>query len=278
MLKDVKVGCVGCGVMGSALIKGVAKALKRGNLFLYDREPRNAKILVKETGGIVVNTSNEITAQNCDFIFLAVKPYVIKNAVEELFDANTSKRFTGTIVSVAAGQSIEAITSFLPENMQNNDVGVIRLMPNTPCLVGEGMIGLSALKSVKKDIIVSLCTILAKAGIVEQVPETLLDAVTAISGSGPAYAFIFIEALADAAVQFGMPRKQAYVYAAQMLKGAASMVLETGTHPAVLKDGVCSPGGITIAAVETLEANGFRAAVIAGAKTAWTTSIAMGKK
>ncbi len=271
---DTKVGLLGCGEMGSALIRGVIPLVGKANVFLFNRTVEKAENLSKKLKVSIVQNEKDLLSLKCTYIFLAVKPYAIKESIEKLFNGlDTCKT---TLVSVAAGVSIQDITDCLPEN-QKKSVSIIRLMPNTPCQVGQGMIGLSASDSVDDATIDELTKMLKGAGVVEQVGENLLDAVTALSGSGVAYGFIFIEALADAGVQFGMTRKQAYVYAAQMLKGAGSMVLETGLHPAVLKDGVCSPGGITIKALESLEENGFRSAIIQAAKTAFEVSKGLGK-
>ncbi len=273
-MSSVKIGLVGCGEMGGALIRGVSKSVESGSIVLFNRTAEKAEKLAQEINAFVFKSESEILKQNCKYIFLAVKPYAIKDAIKNLFEG--SDACATTLVSVAAGVSLQDLKDCLPEN-QKNTVSLIRLMPNTPCHVGEGMIGLSADTTVDTKIIDDLSLLLKKAGIVERVTENLLDAVTALSGSGVAYGFMFIEALADAGVQFGMTRKQAYVYAAQMLKGAGAMVLETGIHPGVLKDGVCSPGGITIKALDTLEERGFRGTVIAAAKKAFEVSRGLGK-
>lgn len=155
---------------------------------------------------------------------------------------------------------------------------IIRIMPNIPATVGEAMIALTPSPDVKKEDVDTVLALLSSAGKVEQVAEKLMDGVTAVSGSGPAYAFLFIEALADAAVRFGMPRKQAYVYAAQTLKGAAAMFLEDGRSVSELKDAVCSPAGTTIEGVISLERHGFRSAVIEAATAAYNKSVELGKK
>jgi pyrroline-5-carboxylate reductase len=154
----------------------------------------------------------------------------------------------------------------------------IRIMPNTPAKICEGMTALCCGEDVCQERICEVTSLLEAAGKVEKVDEKLMDCVTAVSGSGPAYAFMFIEAMADAAVKFGMPRKQAYIYAAQTLKGAASMVLQEEQNPAALKDAVCSPAGTTIEAVAALEKYGFRNAVIEAVTAAHDKSVAMGKK
>ena len=172
-------------------------------------------------------------------------------------------------MSMAAGLKIASIREACAVA---DAVQWVRIMPNLPAVVGEAMIGLcGAAETLEK-----VKTLLSAAGKVEIVEEKLMDAVTAISGSGPAYCFLFIEALADAAVKLGMNRQQAYIYAAQTLRGAATMQLETGRHPADLKDGVCSPAGTTIAAVEALEQKGFRSAVMAAATAAYNRSVELG--
>ncbi len=273
-MNNTKVGLLGCGEMGGSLIRGVAKSVDNGNIILFNRTPEKAEKIASEINAFTVKAENDLIKNKCEYIILAVKPYVIKSSIENLFKDVDS--YAGTLVSVAAGVSLQDLEDCIPQNLKKT-VSAIRLMPNTPCHVGEGMIGLSANDSVEKENIEKLSALLKKAGIVEQVTEPLLDAVTALSGSGVAYGFMFIEALADAGVQFGMTRKQAYIYAAQMLKGAGAMVLDTGLHPGVLKDGVCSPGGITIKALDTLEEKGFRGTVIAAAKKAFEVSRNFGK-
>jgi pyrroline-5-carboxylate reductase len=190
------------------------------------------------------------------------------------------------LVSMAAGVTLASIKDYIMRSgAEEHPLAVLRIMPNTPVSIGEGMIALSAESAIRKtdtaepkkaaDLVVAL---LAKGGKVEQVPESLMTCVGAVSGCGPAYGFIFIEALADAAVSLGMPRLQAYIYAAQTLKGAGALCLETGLHPASLKDAVCSPGGSTIEAVRVLEERGFRSAVINAARAAAEKSLAMGAK
>ncbi len=273
-MNEITVGLLGCGEMGSAIICGVAKTIGKKNVFLYNRTHEKAEKLSKKLAANFVTRENELIEKKCKYIFLAVKPYAIKDTIQKLFERTTKSDIT--LVSVAASVSLEDLYSFLPEN-QKKSTTIIRLMPNIPCSVGEGMIALSAYDTVDEEKIAEVTTILKKAGRVERVLESMLDGVTALSGSGVAYGFMFIEALADAGVQFGMTRKQAYIYAAQMLKGAGAMVLQTEEHPGVLKDAVCSPGGITIKALETLEKEGFRGAIISGAKTAFEASKNSGK-
>jgi pyrroline-5-carboxylate reductase len=268
-MKNGKIGCIGCGVMGSALIKAVIKQEGAKNVMLFDADTAKAQQLASETGAAAASSNQDI-AQQCSVIFLAVKPQYIQSVFNEIGALDTDT----LLVSMAAGVKIETLASYA----HCPAARIVRLMPNIPALVGEAMIALSTTAGASAADTERVKAMLAPAGIVEQVPENLMDVVTAVSGSGPAYAFMFIEALADAAVGMGMPRAQAYVYAAQTLKGAAAMMLETKKHPAELKDSVCSPAGTTIAAVQTLEQTGFRTSVIQAAKAAFARSIELGKK
>lgn len=268
MKKSITVGCIGCGVMGGALIKAITKTVTPESVFVLDLDMKKTKELHGECGCTPTANYQDFVAQKPDYILLAVKPAYMKSTLEEYQKATSY--LPKAFISVAAGLSIETLNSYLPHTF-------VRLMPNIPALVGEGMIGLSR-GNATDEIVADVMEILSQAGILETVPEKLMDAVTAISGSGPAYVCLFIEALADAAVKFGMPRKQAYTYAAQTLKGTATMILEKGIHPAQLKDDVCSPSGTTIEGVQALEEAGFRAAVIKGAEATWLKSISMGKK
>ena len=162
------------------------------------------------------------------------------------------------VVSIAAGKTI----AFIENGLGSSEVKIVRCMPNTPALVGEGCTGVCANKNVEKEELEQVLALIRSFGVAEAVPESLMDVVVGVSGSSPAYVFMFIEAMADQAVAAGMPRKQAYQFAAQAVLGSAKMVLETGMHPGELKDMVCSPGGTTIQAVKVLEEKGMRAAVM----------------
>ena len=264
----MKYGFIGCGNMGGAVAK--ALAAKGADLAVTDRSGR-AKAL-----GLPYTTAEDI-AQNAQRIFLAVKPNMIQTVVQEVAPLLAGK----TVVSMAAGLKLATIREMyrsVLSTASGPDASVewVRIMPNLPAVVGEGMVALCGLAETCSATLSTVEALLAAAGRVEVVEERLMDAVTAISGSGPAYGFIFIEALADAAVKLGMPRQQAYIYAAQTLKGAAAMQLETGRHPADLKDGVCSPAGTTIAAVEALEQKGFRSSIMAAATAAYNRSVELG--
>ena len=159
-------------------------------------------------------------------------------------------------------ESMNATIAYIEEGLQNPAAKIVRCMPNTPALVGEGCTGVCANKNVTKEELQMVLNLMNSFGVAEVVPESLMDTVVGVSGSSPAYVFMFIEAMADAAVAEGMPRKQAYHFAAQAVLGSAKMVLETGMHPGELKDMVCSPGGTTIQAVKVLEEKGMRGAVM----------------
>lgn len=270
-MNDVKVGCIGCGVMGGALVRAVAKVVPAGNIFLYDTDGDKLKAFAAEIGGQIVSSGSE-AAEKADVLILAVKPAYISSVISDI-TAVVPEADLPLFVSIAAGVKLEQLRKAAMIKAR-----FIRLMPNIPAMVGEAMIALTCGTDIESSEVEVVKGLLAKAGKVEQVPENLMDCVTGISGSGPAYGFVFIEAFADAAVKLGMPRKQAYIYAAQTLKGAAAMVLETGKHPAALKDDVCSPGGTTIAGVAALEELGFRNAVIAASVAAAERSAELGRK
>ena len=285
MSKEIKIGCIGCGMMGGALIKAIAKKVGGDKILLSDGDVEKAKSLSLELGANFA-TSNAQIIENCSHIILAVKPAFFSSVLEQIKSSYNEKLASNeknlpVMISIMAGLSIEKIEQMscqagISGGLQN----IVRLMPNLPATVNEGMIALCTKDKVSpefKQEVDFVKEILSCAGKVEQVSEKLMDVVTAVSGSGPAYGFMFIEALADAAVLLGMPRNQAYIYASQTLKGAAQMVLETSEHPGILKDAVCSPGGTTIQAVKSLEEKGFRSAVISAVESAYNKSVDLGK-
>ncbi len=285
MSKEIKIGCIGCGMMGGALIKAIAKKVGGEKILLSDGDVEKAKSLALELGANFV-TSNAQIIENCSHIILAVKPAFFSSVLEQIKDSyndrlSSNEKNLPVIISIMAGLSIEKIEQMsIQAGISGGLQNILRLMPNLPATVNEGMIALCTKENVSSEIskeVEFVKEILSCAGKVEQVSEKLMDVVTAVSGSGPAYGFMFIEALADAAVLLGMPRSQAYIYAAQTLKGAAQMVLETSEHPAKLKDAVCSPGGTTIQAVKSLEEKGFRSAVISAVESAYNKSVDLGK-
>lgn len=255
---DKKIGIIGAGNMGRAIIGGIINSnlINIGNILVYDNNKNSVDLLAQKYN--INNNSTIIDVIKSDIIILAVKPNVIYDVIDEIKEHVENK----VIVSIAAGQSIKKL-----ENAFGTDkICLVRVMPNTPALVGEGMSAISVNKQMQraenKDKLSEIIQIFETLGKAEIVAEKLMDAVTGISGSSPAYIFMFIEAMADAAVLAGMPRNQAYTFASQAVLGSAKMVLETGNHPGDLKDMVCSPGGTTIEAVKVLEDNGFRGTII----------------
>ncbi len=252
----MKLGFIGLGNMASAMIGGM---LKKGLVSSQDilgsdvSEVGRAK--AAEQFGIETCADNKKVAAEADILFFAVKPIFLAQVLGEITDVVKDNTI---IVSIVAGKSID----FIVQGMGGKARKIVRCMPNTPALVGEGCTGVCASESVTKEELNQVLELLQSFGVAQEVPERLMDAVVAVSGSSPAYVFLFIEAMADAAVAAGMPRNQAYTFAAQAVLGSAKMVLETGKHPGELKDMVCSPGGTTIDAVKVLEQKGFRAAVM----------------
>ena len=249
----MKIGFIGAGNMGGAIIGGIIKNGISKDILVSDKNKEASDALCKKFG-IKAAADNIDAAKNSDILFLAVKPNVIDIVISEIKDFVSEDVL---IISIVAGKSIEYI-----EKAFEKKIKLIRVMPNTPALVGEGMSALCKNKNVKKEDMEKALDIFSGLGEAEEVTENIMDAVTAVSGSSPAYIFMMIEAMADGAVAGGMPRSQAYKFAAQATLGSAKMVLETGKHPGELKDMVCSPAGTTIEAVKVLEEKGLRCAVI----------------
>lgn len=249
----MKLGFIGCGNMASAIIGGVIKSglYSAEDIIASDKSEAFVAAKGKELG-INTTTDNKSVAKS-EIVLLCVKPAFLYDVISEIRDCVDENTL---VVSIAAGQSLEKIS-----NAFGKKVKLVRVMPNTPALVGEGMAALSH-NGADDENLKKVSDIFASCGKSEVVSEKLMDAVTAVSGSSPAYVFMFIEAMADAAVRAGMPRDKAYTFAAQAVKGSAEMVLKTGMHPGVLKDQVCSPSGTTIEAVAVLEKKGMRSAVM----------------
>lgn len=262
-MNEIKAGFIGVGAMGSALAKAAACVVDGTRIFVTDRtvalRDRAAKELKVRTA-----QDNASLVLLCDVVFLAVKPRQLPAVLHEIAPHCTGK----VLVSVAAGVTLASIQD---ELSGVSPAALFRVMPNIAASIGESMTALAVEQTAPETVEWALALVrelLSPGGPVEQVDEDLMDCVTAISGSGPAYGFIFIEALADAAVGLGMPREKAYTFAAQTLKGAASLVLKSGRHPAALKDSVCSPSGTTIEAVRVLESGAFRSTIIEAAHKA----------
>jgi len=250
------IGFIGLGNMASAMIGGILqKGMAQPKDIIGAEKFAGAKEVAKEKFGIVIAENNCEAAQKADVLFLAVKPIFLQEVIEEIREVVRKETL---VVSIAAGKNLQ----FYETMFGRPELKLIRCMPNTPALVLEGCTGVCAGANVTEEELELVVKLLGSFGKASVVPERLMDAVVGVSGSSPAYVFLFIEAMADAAVLAGMPRAQAYEFAAQAVMGSAKMVLETGKHPAELKDMVCSPGGTTIEAVKVLEEMGFRAAVM----------------
>ena len=250
----MKIGFIGSGNMCGAIVDGMIKGgYAPKDITVSDVSELQLEGFM-EKYDVVTTTDNASAAADSEIVFLCVKPHVIYKVIDEIKDAVSEDK---VVVSIAAGQSLEKL-----EAAFGKSVKLVRLMPNTPALVGEGMTAVCKNANVSDDELNRVTQITDSFGKSEVVDEKLMDAVTAVSGSSPAYVFMFIEAMADAAVLGGMPRKQAYTFAAQAVMGSAKMVLESGKCPSELKDMVCSPSGTTIEAVAVLEEMGMRSSVI----------------
>lgn len=256
---NYKVGFIGCGNMASAIISGLTThaGITAQDIIVADASPA---ALEKAKSSLSVNTTTDNceVAANSDVLFLSVKPQFYETVINQIKDIQIEEQI---IVTIAPGKTLTWLAERLGDTRK-----IIRTMPNTPALVGEGITGVCRNSLVTDEEFSYVMKLLSSFGLAEAVPETLMDAVVSVSGSSPAYVFMFIEAMADAAVADGMPRSQAYKFAAQAVLGSAKMVLETGKHPGELKDMVCSPAGTTIEAVRVLEEKGFRSSVMEAMK------------
>lgn len=250
-----KIGFIGCGKMAQAMIKGMLSSgtISTENM-MVSAKTENTLMTVKNQFSIKTTIDNREVARWSDILFLAVKPDIHSEVIAEIKQVIKEEL---VIITVAAGITLQWLEAEFGQAIK-----AIRSMPNTPSFVGEGMSALTVNARVNRDEVDRVLEIFRSFGQAEVMKEELMDSIPAISGSSPAYVYMFIEALADGGVRNGIPREQAYQFAAQAVLGAAKMVLETGLHPGELKDQVCTPGGATIEAVASLEQNGFRAAVL----------------
>ena len=246
----MKYGFIGCGNMGGAIAKALAKATT--DFAITDRSGKAISLAAEIPCGYL--SAPEI-AQQCDRIFLGVKPHMMQGVLEPLREILCERK--PLLITLAAGLEIRQIEEFAGCRLP-----VIRIMPNTPVAIGKGVVQYCCNDLVAGEVLTDFLNDMRFAGMLDQLEERLIDAGSAISGSGPAYVYMFIEALADGAVTCGIPRAKAMEYAAATLVGAAEMVLATGQHPGALKDAVCSPGGSTIAGIRALENHGFRGAAM----------------
>lgn len=255
---NYKVGFIGCGNMATAIIGGLIN-----NAGINSADIAVSDVSTKATDKIrenlrVVTASNTEVAADSDVLFLSVKPQFYEAVIDEIKSSLSNSQ---VVVTIAPGKTLAWLSEHLGDNIK-----IVRTMPNTPALVGAGITGVCRNSLVTDEEFSNVMKLLSSFGIAESIPESLMDACVSVSGSSPAYVFMLIEAMADAAVADGMPRDKAYKFAAQAVYGSAKMVLDTGKHPAELKDMVCSPAGTTIEAVRVLEEKGFRSSVMEAMK------------
>ena len=246
----MKYGFIGCGNMGGAIARALSKATK--DIMLSD--PSEAAAVLQQELGCKCGTNAEV-AEGCERIFLAVKPQILEAVITPIAPILAEKK--PLIITMAAGIQIKKL-----EAMIGAHIPVIRIMPNTPTAVGKGVIAYCCNELVEESVLTDWLSDMRFCGLVDPLEERLMDAISALSGSGPAYLFVMLEALADGAVTCGIPRDKAMAYAAMTMAGAAEMYLQTRQHPGALKDAVCSPGGSTIAGLRQLEKQSFRGAVM----------------
>lgn len=263
------IGFIGAGNMGKAMIEGICKKTKQKQIWVCDHHKDTLTYL--ENTYHVQGTKEVIkVARESDILFLCVKPKDYKKLIQTI-SKHVKKDII--IIDIAAGITIQNVKDFF-----GFDIKVVKAMPNTPALVQEAMSAVSFDSCITQEEQDKICDLFSCFGKCEVVNETMMDAITCVSGSSPAYVFMMIEAMADSAVKQGLPRKQAYVFAAQAVLGSAKMVLETKMHPAILKDMVCSPAGTTIEAVQELEKTGFRASILSAMEVCAQKSKAMTKE
>ena len=259
-----RIGFIGMGNIGYAILRGLLETYAPEDLLFTDKNLERCEAVKKETGVSYLKENAEVAA-NVKFLILAVKPVVYPAVLADLKDAVREEQI---VISVAPGITVGSVREALGGFRR-----IIRIMPNTPALVGAGMTGYTLEEKLfTREEIEEARSILRSFSEIVQVEERLMDVVTTVSGSGPAYVYMFINALADAGVRYGLTKKDAIRMAAQTVYGSAKMVLETGEHPEVLRDNVCSPGGTTIAAVAAMEEAGFRNAILKGCEACYLKS------
>ncbi len=261
----MKYGMIGCGNMGGAIARALSSRTK--DIQIADRSGRG-RALARELG--IVYGTNEAIARQCDRIFLGVKPHMMEDMLAPLAPILAERK--PLLITMAAGLEIARI-----EAMAGSRLPVIRIMPNTPTALGKGVIPYCHNDLVDEQTLADWWKDMEGCGLVDPLEERLIDAASALSGSGPAYVYLLLEALSDGAVACGIPRAKAMDYAAMTLAGSAELFLSTRQHPGALKDAVCSPGGSTIAGVRVLEEHGFRGAVMDCVIAAWKKNQELGK-
>lgn len=263
-------GFIGAGNMGFPLIKAAIKTFGTGEVVYTDASSERCQFVYKETGVEALKDSLSV-AQQCRYLVLAVKPQFFSQVMGEIKKSISKEQ---VVISIAAGITIDTMKEGLSERAR-----IVRAMPNTPAMVEKGMTGISfsqdEFSSQEKEVIDRFFSSFGKYDVFD---ERLMNALVCANGSSPAYVYMFIEALADSVVSYGIPRDKAYTLAAQTVLGAAAMVLETGEHPGKLKDNVCSPGGTTIVAVKALEEYGFRSAIMKASDACYEKAVALSTK
>ena len=265
----MKIGFIGLGNMGASLAKAVVQAKTGAQILLANRSQAKVDAFIGNFGGQA--SSNEEIFAEADVIFLGVKPAQFSEILAQ-YQSILEKRESLLLISMAAGLTLEKLASFLPSQHR-----IVRIMPNTPVAIGQGVISYAMSANCCAEDRELFCQLLAKAGLLVELGDSLIDAATGLAGCGPAFVYLFIEALADSGVQTGLPRETALKMAAQTVVGAGQMVLESQQHPGVLKDQVCSPGGSTIAGVASLEEHAFRGTVMDAVHQAYKRTQELGK-
>lgn len=255
--------------MGSAIMRAVLPCTESKNVYISDTNAERVNALSAADG--TVASDNSTIALECDYIFLGVKPQMMRDMLSAISPALNSRKSRPILISMAAGLEIKTLAETL-----NDGFPIIRIMPNLPVGVGEGMT-LYDFKNVTNEEINTFLEFMKNTGKLSFLPEKLIDAGCSVSGCGPAFVCLMIEAMSDAGVKCGLPRNTSTALAIQTLLGTSKLLSETETHPAALKDAVCSPGGSTIAGVEALEKNAFRSAVIDAVEAAYKRNIELGK-
>ena len=255
------VGFIGTGSMGGALARAAAKSPLTERLLLANRSPEKAADLARELGAEAVD--NRCAAAEAEILFLGVKPQGLDAMATGILDVLDARTDRFVLVSMAAGRTIEDLEALFGKRP------IVRILPSIPVAVGGGVTLLAASEAVTAEEKTRVEELLAASGLVSELSEPLMDAASGVTGCGPAFAAMFVEALADGAVACGLPRREAVRYAAQMMKGTAELLLQSGEHPGELKDRVCSPGGSTIQGVRKLEESAFRAAVMNAVIATW---------
>ena len=266
------IGFIGTGNMGSALARAADRGAAEGAvLWLSNRTPAKAEVLAASLTRAQVNSNEEI-ARTCDLSFLGVKPQMMAGVLASLAPILSARTDRFVLCSMAAGLTLDTLAA-----MAGGDYPLIRILPNTPAAIGQG-IAQFCVRGVTAEEKEGFCSLMAPSGLLDEMEEGLMTAANCISGCGPAFAALFTEALADGGVACGLPRDKALACAAQTLVGTGALYLAQGKHPGAMKDGVCSPGGSTIQGVRALEARGFRSAAMEAVIAAYEKTLSLGKK